>query len=129
MSKRGATVVNFVLLLALLIIGFFVMTSLQRMVFWQGDQLEQDIANSLIEKVYNSIETAKSYPSDTVYEISMPGIYEYELTIDRNTISVHFPRLNKNVSRSYIVNNINVIHSKIKNAGKFFVFNSKGNLL
>ncbi|MBN2421993.1 hypothetical protein JXB41_02100 [Candidatus Woesearchaeota archaeon] len=128
MQKRGATVINFVLIFGLLVVGVVVLSSLRSIFFWQSSETEKEIYLDFFEKIKDSIEKSMMFPSDSIYNLSFTDVEEYVVSVDNHELSVFFPEKDLEIKDTVIVSNINVIPSKFRTSGIIYVIKKNRNL-
>lgn len=129
MRKRGETILNFVLMIGLLIVGTIIISNLQKVTVWQAREAESDFVDTFLETIKTTIERAVSYPSDAEYLITVPFAEPYELNISRHELTIHFTELGITKKKAFFTTHINIIPSRVENAGKIRVRLKDGNLM
>ncbi len=122
MKQKGATLVQFVLLLALLVISVFVMLSLKKVFFWQAKNVETDVAEGIINTLSQEIERAQSYAQETSYRITIPYSAEYVANISSGKITLFFPERDVRVTKPFMIPNANVVDSTFSSSGVVYVY-------
>ncbi|MBW2971282.1 hypothetical protein KY320_03935 [Candidatus Woesearchaeota archaeon] len=127
--KRGATVVNFVLIIGLLFIGTIVIVNLQKVVTFQTKQVEVDVAKQFVKDIKAIVERGQSYPSDMSVEVKVPFLREYDLEITQGLIRLYFPREDLAFEEPFSAADLNLIPSKFSNSGVIRVYTKHRNFL
>jgi hypothetical protein len=127
--KRGATVLNYVLILGTLFVAFIVMLNLQKIAHFEAEQLESDVALSFLEDLKETIEIAESYPSDMKTTIEIPFIREYDFEITHGVITMYFPREDLTFTKPYSTANLNIMSNKFSDSGKIYIYAKDRNFL
>ncbi len=128
-DSRGATVVNYILIIGVLIISIFVVISLQKTSRFHSKKLELDVAQQFLFDLKSIIETGESYPSDLKTVIEIPFIREYELKITKGRIEMHFPREDITLQEPLSSSNLNLIPTTISSSGKIYVYAKHRNFI
>ncbi|MBD3203083.1 hypothetical protein GF327_02215 [Candidatus Woesearchaeota archaeon] len=128
MSKRGATVVNFVLIFGLMIIAVIAISSIQNIFFWQSKTTEHDSLNRFFRKVKDSIEKSMMYPSGFSYNLSFSDVPEYELSINNHGLKIFFPDYDYSIEDALIVSNYNIIPNNFFTSGKIYIVSKNRNI-
>ncbi|MBN1502434.1 hypothetical protein JW930_02740 [Candidatus Woesearchaeota archaeon] len=128
MKKRGYTVINFVLILGILVIGAIVIANLKGLSYKQAEAIEEEIAAEFLKNIANAIEGAMLYPSDSVNSVKLGAVREYELNIMNNKINLFFPSTRINLSYTLPVSNLNIIPTSIKSQGNLTIISKGRNL-
>ncbi|MBU0757988.1 MAG: C39 family peptidase [Nanoarchaeota archaeon] len=129
MQKRGATVVNIVLTIGLLVVGVIVMSTFQKMMGWQTRETEVEMAEYFLGRITSAVEKSISFPTNAKYEVVSSFAEEYILTVSDNLISITFPERDITVEQTFFHPDINILPSVVENAGKVRVFTDNDNVL
>ncbi len=129
MDKAGATVMNYVLMIGLMVVALIIISNLQSFVAWQSGAAEKDMADLFLDQIKTTIEKAISYPSDSQYLIVVPFAEEYQLNVTNNLLSLAFTQKEVSAQKVFFHPKINLLASSIENAGKIRVYYHERNLL
>ncbi|MFH1591514.1 MAG: hypothetical protein ABIC95_06330 [archaeon] len=121
-SKRAATVINIVLLIAVLVVSIIVMFSLQKIFNWQARAVETDTASAIVEMIQIEIERVLQKREDTDFSISIPYAVDYKANISQGKITMEFLESDISVKKNFIIPNSHVLPSEFESAGTVHIY-------
>ena len=127
--KRGATILNFVLIFGLLFVSMIVVLNLQKIALFQSKQVEIGVSSEFVKELRSAIEKAEAYPTDTHTVITLPFIREYSLEISNGKLEVYFPREDVEIIEAFTTSNLNILPNSFANSGKIHLYLKNRNLL
>ncbi|MFH1398706.1 MAG: hypothetical protein ABIG95_01185 [Candidatus Woesearchaeota archaeon] len=127
--KRGATILNFVLIFGMVFVAIIVVLNLQKIVMFQSRQVEVDASTEFVSSLISAIERAEAYPTDTHTTLKLKFIREYTLTISNGLLEVYFPREDVRVVNPFTTSNLNIIPNSFKNSAVINIYIKNRNLL
>lgn len=127
--KRGATVVNFILIIGLLFIAMIVVVNMQKIVYFQASQVEIDVAKQFVKDIRLIIERGQAYPSDMTTEVKVPFFREYDLKLSQGLIELYFPREELSFSEPFSVADLNLMENEFSDAGIIYIYTKNRNFL
>ncbi|MBU0757470.1 MAG: hypothetical protein KKF44_05365 [Nanoarchaeota archaeon] len=128
MRKRGATVINYVMIIGLLIVGFIAMTALKRIFFWEASEIHKDEYQVFYDTIKDIVEKSTIFPVDSFFNLTFKDSEEYTLTIENNQLSVYFPKKDILIKETLIVSNYNIIPNTFTTSGVINVINKGRNI-
>lgn len=128
MNKRAATIMNYVMILGLLVIGMIIISNLSSITFLQAKEVEADTASLFFSDIIDSIEKAAATPADSIYVVTFPGADDFTFTIGDNKVNMNFYKMNINLTSSLIVSNLNIIPNSFTTTGNLSIISKKRNL-
>ena len=127
--KKAQSVVNTILMLGILFIAGIIIIMLRKFLFFEAQIAEEELADHLADQITIAVEKALAYPTDAKYVVLVPYTDEYELNVSNGEISLYFPERNLRVKKPFIVANVNILQTSIKNSGKIYIYRSGKNIL
>ncbi len=119
MEKRGATVLNYVLMIGLLLVGVIVITSLRSILAWQGRQELSDVSQDYFDIIHSAVESANAISTDTMKNVSFQDVPDYSLQIKHNSITARF--LEDDFERPLLAGKINYVPASIEGSAKILL--------
>lgn len=127
--KRGATILNFVLIIGMLLVSMIVLLNLQKIALFQSKQVELDVSADFVKDIRSIIENAEAYPTDLRATITLHSAREYDMQISNGQIFVYFPREEITILEPFTTSNLNILPSRFSNSGKIYIYGEARNLL
>jgi len=124
--KRGETVMNYVLMLGLLVIGVIAFGVLKNLFTWQAVETGKEVRQAFFEDVLAAVERGMAYPSDSEQNLTFRNVERYELEIYDNILRLRFP--GQMIEQTLVASSLNVIPNRIVTSGSIAVITRNGDL-
>ncbi|MBD3204343.1 hypothetical protein GF327_08680 [Candidatus Woesearchaeota archaeon] len=129
MDKRGATVLNMIMVFGLMVIGVIAISSLRSVILSQAKVSEQEYYDDFAENILSVIEQIESYQNDVNLSVNLILNNDYIIEVSNNELILTTFNPDLKITKYYPAWNINVLPSKLESQGTIKFYLKNKNLL